>query len=215
MYTDLTKIPLSVGSAIQNLLNQGDNNYQTKMTIVGLWLRCELINMQKCDEGQIEQLYSLISEVMQNCQCRIKMKGLRKFEELTVEQYVDVDEILQDNENAVIASSKIIDIMYKKRPKRINTGYAVCFFSYIMREKACYTAQFPDVFQKNSGDGGDNCSVASLWGWTNTLYSICNNDIRQVNVWLKEPINKLLVFLSWLNQKNEEETSKMKQYGSN
>ena len=208
----LNDIPVQVGIAIQDLLNVN----AAPAIIVALWLKCEVHIIEQCDVNEITALYNIIIELMESCQCKINPKKFADLNSLTVEKYIDIDEAIQNNDNMISASLDIMKVLFKKMPRKISTGYAVCFFSYIMQWKQAYSNQYPDVFNQESADANDvkESSVAANWGWTNTLYSLCNSDIRQVNAWLHEPMSKLLVFLSWNNQKNIEELNKMQANGN-
>ena len=196
--TNLNKVPIAVIDAMQRNIN-------SPRAVVSIWIKADPNLIAQCNINEITALYNIIIDLLSRCSCRIKKKHLKDFNNITVNEYIAIDNILNEAVTPIEASVKIIDVMYIKKFK-VTSKYALCFFSYIIDLKQKFYEAH--TVKRESEEVHDEFLTA--WQWHHVLHEVSNNDILQLREWEQAPMAELLVYLEYLNNKNEWQTRRQR-----
>ncbi len=154
---------------------------------------------------------------------KIKIDGITYIlkDEVNVEDYIDIDTAFKRFKNIVEIGAIVTGIMYgiplELIQRDIDTGYLSVFYTYVVKDKQVLNEEFPTIFgdgdteedePKVRGFGQAEFTTAEIYGWYDTLFNLCNEDIIQIDRWYKKPIREFLVYVSWRVRKADEDMAK-------
>jgi len=59
------------------------------------------------------------------------------------------------------------------------------------------STQFAQLFESTGKETTKSVTMTSKWGWYNTLYALCNDNILNINKITELPVMEVLTFLSF------------------
>jgi len=169
--------------------------------------------------------YIMLSNYSTELKDVIEINGTKyKLKDLStqnVEEYIDIDTVFKRIKNLVEIGANLVSLMYdiplELVKEHIDAGYLSVFYCYIVKDKMVLNSEFPNLFgepgdepqeKRARGFGEAEFTTSELYGWYDTLFTICDEDIIQIDRWYKKPIREFLVYVSWKIRKTDEQNNK-------
>lgn len=182
---DLEKLSVKEYCDIDFYIRDGKTVYDNLDKVLAICLRPEVKNIS------FNNILLNVIEHITKIKClKVKSsKELKPFDESKLTLYEDM---IFNNFNAEIAMT-MLELILEYRIK-MTKNYSLVFVSNEVED------EYEEVSLVKS--------VTEIWGFYNTIASICENDKQKIDYWMNKPIKELFTHLSYLKQLSLENQNK-------
>lgn len=177
------------------------DNIENKKLVVALWLKANPLIIESADINQIHALYNIIMNRFTACEGVITTNDMINLESIKVRDYCEIDAIMRNEDNYVVKSLKVMDIVYKKKPKKIDAKFAMLFFNFIIKWKDDFRKRH--TVEADIREDRENDDFAESWGWYHILQQISDMDILKFNAWMNADMSSLFTHIEYVRQWQE------------
>ena len=84
----------------------------------------------------------------------------------------------------------------------MQNGYSIRFARFFFDYRKQISTDFAQLFGSSESDTAKGVTMQSKWGWYNTLYSLCEGNILNIDKVTELPILTVFTFLSYRQDYN-------------